>query len=53
MPIFNVIGTPQLVLILLIPVGIFFLRYFFGKKAGYLKRIKETEVNQVTKKTSL
>ena len=48
----NVIGAPQVILIVLIPVSIFFLGYFFGKKAGYIKRIKETEANQVTTKTT-
>lgn len=48
----NVIGAPQVILIVLIPIGIFFLGYFFGKKAGDLKRIKETEANQALKKTT-
>jgi Tfp pilus assembly protein PilO len=51
MTFFNAIGAPQLVLILLIPVAIFFLGYYFGKKAGYLKRVKETEKNQLSNST--
>ncbi|WP_157514569.1 hypothetical protein [Christiangramia portivictoriae] len=47
MTFFNAIGAPQVILIFLIPVAIFFLGYYFGKKAGYLKRIKETEKDQL------
>ncbi len=39
----TVIGAPQVILILLIPVAIFFLGFVVGKKAGYIKRVKETE----------
>ena len=38
-----VIGPMQIVLILLIPTIIFLIGYSFGKKAGYIKRVKETE----------
>ncbi len=40
------IGAAQILLLLFIlflPIVIFFLGYYFGKKAGYIKRIKETE----------
>jgi len=37
------IGPFQIILVLLIPVGIFLLGFYLGKKSGYLKRIKETE----------
>lgn len=37
------IGPVEIVLVLLIPVGIFLLGFFVGKKAGYIKRVKETE----------
>jgi Tfp pilus assembly protein PilO len=50
MSILNLIGAPQVILIVLIPIAIFYLGYFFGKKAGYIKRIKETEANLVPKK---
>lgn len=39
------VGPFQIILVLLVPVGIFFLGYLLGKKAGYIKRIKETEKN--------
>ena len=39
----GMVGPFQLILLLLIPVGIFLLGYFLGKKSGYIKRIKETE----------
>ncbi|MBW2937537.1 hypothetical protein KXJ69_05435 [Aureisphaera sp. CAU 1614] len=45
---FTAIGPVQLLLVLLIPTGIFFLGFYFGKKAGYIKRVKETE-NRDTK----
>lgn len=38
-----VIGAPQVILILIIPVVIFFLGYAVGKKSGYIKRVRETE----------
>jgi len=41
------IGPYQLIIILAIPIVLFSLGYFFGKKAGYLKRIKETESNKI------
>jgi len=38
------IGGPELIIIfILIPIIIFILGFYFGKKSGYLKRIKETE----------
>ncbi len=37
------IGPIQVILILIVPVGIFLLGFFIGKKSGYIKRIKETE----------
>jgi hypothetical protein len=37
------IGAPQIILVLLVPVGIFLLGFFVGKKSGYIKRVKETE----------
>lgn len=41
--ILGVVGPFQLILLLIIPIGIFLLGYFLGKKSGYIKRIKETE----------
>ncbi|MFC4634423.1 hypothetical protein ACFO3O_10925 [Dokdonia ponticola] len=41
--ILGIVGPFQLILLLLIPAGIFFLGFFLGKKSGYIKRIKETE----------
>ncbi|RIA09189.1 hypothetical protein OE09_1018 [Flavobacteriaceae bacterium MAR_2010_72] len=37
------IGAAQVILIILVPVAIFFLGYSSGKKAGYIKRVKESE----------
>lgn len=37
----GVIGAPQILLVLIIPVGIFLLGYYIGKKSGYIKRVKE------------
>jgi hypothetical protein len=37
------IGPWQFILILLPVLGIFFLGYYMGKKAGYIKRVKEME----------
>ncbi|WP_443632967.1 hypothetical protein ABXT64_10930 [Candidatus Marifrigoribacter sp. Uisw_064] len=37
------IGPFQIILLLLVPVGIFLLGFFVGKKSGYIKRVKETE----------
>lgn len=40
------IGIAQLLVLflsLLFPVAIFFIGYYFGKKSGYLKRVKEEE----------
>ena len=45
---FLAIGAPQLILACLVPIGIFILGYVLGKKAGYIKRIKETE-NRIEK----
>jgi hypothetical protein len=41
--ILGMFGPFQLLLLLIVPVGIFLLGFFFGKKSGYIKRIKETE----------
>lgn len=40
---------PQVLLIILIPIIIFIIGYFFGKKAGYFKRIKEDESKELSK----
>lgn len=44
------IGTVEILLIgfvfILIPFSLFFLGYFFGKKSGYLKRIKEEKAKE-------
>ena len=37
------IGAIQVILIVLVPIVIFFIGYSFGKKAGYIKRVKESE----------
>ncbi|GGD29190.1 hypothetical protein GCM10011368_33980 [Hyunsoonleella pacifica] len=37
------IGPSQLILVLVVPVVIFLLGFFIGKKSGYIKRVKETE----------
>lgn len=37
------LGPWQIIIVLFIPVLIFLLGYHFGKKAGYIKRVKETE----------
>lgn len=37
------IGAPQIVLVLVVPVVIFLFGYMVGKKAGYIKRVRETE----------
>lgn len=37
----GVIGAPQILLVLIIPAGIFLLGYYIGKKSGYIKRVKE------------
>ena len=42
----GMIGVAQLIVLfisLAIPVGLFFIGYHFGKKSGYLQRIKEEE----------
>ena len=39
------IGPIQVILILIAPIGIFFLGYVLGKRSGYMKRVKETEKN--------
>lgn len=38
-----VIGPIQIILVLIIPVGIFLLGFFMGRKSGYIKRVKEAE----------
>tara|TARA_R110001592_G_scaffold143635_2_gene366508 strand:- start:949 stop:1089 length:141 start_codon:yes stop_codon:yes gene_type:complete len=38
------IGPIQIILgFIILPVGIFLLGFFLGKKSGYKKRVKETE----------
>jgi hypothetical protein len=38
------IGPIQIILVsIIIPVGIFLIGFFVGKKVGYIKRVKETE----------
>lgn len=39
----GILGPFQLIILLIIPIGIFLLGFFLGKKSGYLKRVKETE----------
>ena len=41
------IGAPQVILIILVPVAIFFLGYTMGKKAGYIKRFQESENQKI------
>lgn len=41
--ILGVVGPIQLILILIVPAGIFLLGFLIGKKSGYIKRVKETE----------
>tara|TARA_R110000868_G_scaffold354220_1_gene615531 strand:+ start:37 stop:177 length:141 start_codon:yes stop_codon:yes gene_type:complete len=41
--ILGMVGPIQLILLLLVPVGIFLLGFYLGKKAGYIKRVKEVE----------
>jgi hypothetical protein len=42
----GIIGPWQIILILGLPIALFVIGYQFGKKAGYIKRIKETEAKQ-------
>ncbi|WP_445714502.1 hypothetical protein [Flavobacterium sp.] len=45
----GVIGPFQVILLLFalfLPIGLFFIGYHFGKKSGYLKRIKEEELKK-------
>ncbi len=37
------LGPWQFIIILLVLIGIFVLGYTMGKKAGYIKRVKEKE----------
>lgn len=39
----SVVGPFQIVLITLVPVGIFLLGFSVGKKSGYIKRVREME----------
>lgn len=40
------IGAPQLLLLLIVPIGVvFFLGYWLGKRSGYAKRVKEENNN--------
>ncbi|SFI55431.1 hypothetical protein [Olleya namhaensis] len=41
--ILGMLGPIQLILMLIVPVGIFLLGFFLGKKSGYIKRVRETE----------
>lgn len=41
--ILGVFGPWQLIVLLIIPVGIFLAGFFIGKSVGYAKRVKETE----------
>lgn len=41
--ILGVLGPWQLIVLLVIPAGIFLAGFFIGKNAGYLKRVRETE----------
>lgn len=40
------LGPLQVIIILFIPVLIFLAGYHFGKKAGYIKRVKEEEAQR-------
>ncbi|WP_431160134.1 hypothetical protein [Flagellimonas beolgyonensis] len=40
------IGPWQLFISLVLPFGIFMFGYFVGKKAGYIKRVKEEEAQR-------
>ncbi len=45
----GVVGPFQVILLLLtltFPIVLFFLGYYFGKKAGYNKRVKEEELKK-------
>ena len=37
----GVIGALQIIIVLIIPIAIFLLGYYIGKKSGYIKRVKE------------
>lgn len=39
----GMLGPWQVIITLFIPILIFLLGYHFGKKAGYIKRVKEEE----------
>jgi hypothetical protein len=41
--ILGVFGPMQLIVLLIIPVGIFLAVFFIGKNVGYLKRVREKE----------
>jgi len=41
--ILGVFGPWQLIVLLVIPAGIFLAGYFIGRNVGYMKRIRETE----------
>lgn len=41
--VLGVFGPWQLIVLLIIPVGIFLAGFFIGKNAGYVKRVRETE----------
>ncbi|WP_298139594.1 hypothetical protein [Flavobacterium sp.] len=37
------IGTTEIIVILIIPIMIFLIGYYFGKKSGYIKRVREED----------
>lgn len=42
----GMIGPWQIIIILALPIAFFAVGYSFGKKAGYIKRVKEIESKQ-------
>jgi F0F1-type ATP synthase assembly protein I len=41
--ILGVFGPWQLIVVLVIPVGIFLAGFFIGRNVGYLRRVREME----------
>ncbi|MFK7783720.1 MAG: hypothetical protein AB8B56_01320 [Crocinitomicaceae bacterium] len=41
--ILGVFGPWQLIVLLIVPAGIFLAGYFIGRNAGYMKHVRETE----------
>lgn len=41
--ILGIVGPFQIIIMMIIPGGIFLLGFLIGKKVGYTKRVKETE----------